>query len=129
MVDIEKQVSYWKEVAADDWRVANKLIAGKEILQALFFVHLTMEKILKAHVCRRTQDYAPMIHNLLSLAQRASISLTPERKELLAELTTYNIRGRYPDMRGGHLEKPTLQYAKSVLEQTKEMYEWLKNQL
>jgi HEPN domain-containing protein len=129
MVDIEKQVSYWKEVAADDWRVANKLIAGSETLQAMFFAHLTMEKILKAHVCKRTQDYAPMIHNLLSLAQRASITLTPESKELLAELTTYNIRGRYPDMRGGHLEKPTLQYAKSVLEKTKEMYEWLKNQL
>ena len=101
MVDIEKQVSYWKEVAADDWRVANKLIAGRETLQALFYTHLTMEKILKAHACRHTQDYAPMIHNLLSLAQRASIALTPERKELLAELTTYNIRGRYPDMRGG----------------------------
>ncbi len=32
-------------------------------------------------------------------------------------------------MSGGHIEKPTLQYAKSVLKQTKEMYEWLKNQL
>ena len=88
MVDIEKQVSYWKEVAADDWRVANKLIAGNETLQALFFAHLTIEKILKAHVCRQTKDYAPMIHNLLSLAQRASITLTPEGRELLAELTT-----------------------------------------
>ena len=129
MFDVEKQVSYWKEVAADDWRVANKLIAGKETLQALFFAHLTIEKILKAHVCRRTQNYAPMIHNLLSLAQRASIVLSPERAKLLAELTTYNIRGRYPDMRGGHIEKPTLQYAKSVLTQTKEMYEWLMSQL
>ena len=129
MFDVEKQVSYWKEVAADDWRVANKLIAGKETLQALFFAHLTIEKILKAHVCRRTQNYAPMIHNLLSLAQRASIVLSPERAKLLAELTTYNIRGRYPDMRGSHIERPTLQYAKSVLTQTKEMYEWLMSQL
>ncbi len=129
MFDVEKQVSYWKEVAADDLRVANKLIAARETLQALFFAHLTMEKILKAHVCRQTQEYAPMTHNLLSLAQRASIALPPESEKLLAELTTYNIRGRYPDMSGGHIEKPTLQYAKSVLKQTKEMYEWLKNQL
>jgi len=129
MLDVEKQVSYWKEVAADDWRVANKLIASKETLQALFFAHLAMEKILKAHVCKQTQDYAPMMHNLLSLAQRASIALSPERERLLGELTTYNIRGRYPDMHGSHIEKPTLQYAKSLLKQTKEMYEWLKNQL
>ena len=129
MFDVEKQVSYWKEVAADDLRVANKLIAGKETLHALFFAHLAIEKILKAHVCKQTQDYAPLIHNLLSLVQRASIALSPEHEELLAELNTYNIRGRYPDMRGSHIEKPTLQYAKSVLRQTQEMYEWLKNQL
>ncbi len=129
MLDIEKQVSYWKEVAADDWRVANKLLAAKEAIQALFFAHLTIEAILKANVCRKTHDYAPLIHNLLSLAQRASIVLSSERAKLLAELTTYNIRGRYPDMRGSRVEKPTLQNAKSVLMQTKEMYEWLKNQL
>lgn len=129
MVDVGKQVSYWKEVAADDWRVANKLLVGKETLSALFFAHLTMEKILKAHVCKQTQDYAPMIHNLLSLAKRASITLSSEQAKLLAELTTYNIRGRYPDMRGSQIEKPTLPYARSLLKQTKEMYEWLKNQL
>jgi HEPN domain-containing protein len=129
MFDVDKQISYWKEVAADDWRVANKLLAGKETLSALFFAHLTIEKVLKAHVCRQTQDYAPMIHNLLSLAQRASITLSSEQAKLLAELTTYNIRGRYPDMRGGHIEKPTLQYARLLLKQTKEMYEWLKSQL
>lgn len=129
MFDVEKQVSYWKEVAADDLRVANKLVADKETLHALFFAHLTIEKILKAHVCKQTQDYAPMIHNLLSLAQRASITLPPEREKLLAELNTYNIRGRYPDMRGSRIEKPTLHHARSILGQTKEMYEWLKNQL
>jgi len=129
MFDVEKQVSYWKEAAADDLRVAGKLLAGRETLQALFFAHLTIEKILKAHVCRQTQDYAPMIHNLLSLAQRASIVLSPERRKLLAELTTYNIRGRYPDMPGSRIEKPTLKYAKSILKQTREVYEWLKNQL
>ena len=130
MIDIDKQVFYWKEGAADDWRVANKLLEGKETLPALFFAHLTIEKILKAHVCRQTQEYAPMIHNLLSLAQRARLSLSLERANLLAELTTYNIRGRYPDMRDVQkIEKPTLQYSKSLFEKIEEMYEWLKNQL
>lgn len=129
MMDIEKQVSYWKDVAADDWRVAHKLLKGKETLPALFFAHLTIEKILKAHVCKKTQEYAPMIHNLLSLAQRASLSLSPEQTNLLAELTTYNIRGRYPDIRGDQIEKPTFQYAKSLFEQVEELYEWLTKQL
>ncbi len=70
-----------------------------------------------------------MIHNLLSLAQRAHLSLSPRYTNLLAELTTYNIRGRYPDMYGTRIEKPTFQYTKSLFEQVEEMYEWLKNQL
>jgi hypothetical protein len=54
MVDIQKQVDYWRDGSADDLRVAQKLIAEKEIRQGLFFTHLSMEKLLKALVCRNT---------------------------------------------------------------------------
>lgn len=126
MVDIEKQVTYWRDSSKDDWRVAKKLIADKEVLHALFFVHLTLEKTLKAHVCRQTKDYAPLSHNLLTLAKLASVELSSEQEDLLSEINTYNIRGRYPDM---PVEKPLLQEAKAVFAQTEDFYGWLIKQL
>ena len=125
-MDVERQVSYWKETAADDWRVAQKLIKDKELLHALFFVHLAFEKILKAHVCKQTKEYAPRIHNLLSLVRLTSIALTAEQEALLYEINTYNIRGRYPDM---PFEKPSLQQTERIFGHAKELYKWLIKQL
>jgi HEPN domain-containing protein len=126
MVDVEKQVFYWHNTSKDDWRVAKKLITDKEILHGLFFVHLTIEKALKAHVCKQTNDYAPLMHNLFSLAKLASIELTNDQEELLTEINTYNIRGRYPDI---PIKVPSIQEAKSILEQAEDLYEWLIKQL
>jgi HEPN domain-containing protein len=122
MIDIEKQIAHWRNTAQDDWRVANKLIAAKEILHGLFFVHLTLEKALKAHVCKSTGNYAPMIHDLLSLSRNAALTLTPEQEALFSEINTFNIRGRYSDMT---VERPSMQQATSLLRRSEAAYKWL----
>ena len=45
-----------------------------------------MEKVLKAHVCKKTLDLAPRIHNLIRLAELSSLELSQVQKDLLAEL-------------------------------------------
>ena len=50
MVNIGKQIAYWRESAEEDWLVAGDLLEKKRIRHVLFFGHLTLEKILKAHV-------------------------------------------------------------------------------
>ena len=126
MFDIQKQVDYWREGAVGDWRVAQKLIAEKEIPQGLFFVHLTLEKLLKANVCKKTNELAPRIHNLLRLAELGSIALLPEQGDFLEKMNLYNLEGRYPDVA---FPVPSLERAKQYLEQAKEMTEWLIKQL
>ncbi len=54
MIDIEKQVAYWRHGAEEDWEVAHQLFDRGYIRHSLFFVHLALEKALKAHVCRHT---------------------------------------------------------------------------
>jgi len=56
MVNIDKHISYWRNMAEEDWEVANQLIASDKIRHGLFFLHLSLEKILKAHVCHNTKD-------------------------------------------------------------------------
>jgi HEPN domain-containing protein len=59
MFDIEKQVAYWRNGAAEDLQVAQDLIKRQRTRHGLFFLHLALEKLLKALVCRQTQDLAP----------------------------------------------------------------------
>lgn len=126
MVDITKQITFWRTSAEEDWEVANRLIKAKKVRHGLFFVHLTIEKVLKAHVCKKTLNLAPRIHNLSRLAELSLLELNQVQKDLLAELNAFNIEGRYPE---SLLPPPTLAEAKAYLKRTKETYQWLMNQL
>ena len=50
MVDISKQIEYWNRSAQEDWQVAQQLVESGKIRHGLFFAHLALEKVLKAHV-------------------------------------------------------------------------------
>jgi HEPN domain-containing protein len=76
MINIEKQVAYWRDGAVEDWEIAQELIERGRTRHGLFFVHLSLEKLLKAHVCRHTQDLAPRLHNLVRLAELAALPLS-----------------------------------------------------
>jgi HEPN domain-containing protein len=97
MIDIGKQVEHWRTGSAEDWEVARDLHAAGKLRHGLFFARLALEKVLKAHVCRVMNDLAPPTHNLVRLAAMTNLSLTREQIDLLAEVNSFNIAGRYPD--------------------------------
>jgi HEPN domain-containing protein len=85
-----------------------------------------MEKILKAHVCGYTKDLAPKLHNLVRLAQLSGLTLNEDQIGILAEMNSYNLEGRYPDML---LSAPTLKDAEAQISRAEKVYKWLLNQL
>ena len=95
MIDVEKQVAYWRTGAAEDWQVAVELVNLGRTRHGLFFAHLALEKILKAHVCRTTRDVPPRMHPLLRLAERSELALSEEQRAFLAHFDRYQIEGRY----------------------------------
>jgi HEPN domain-containing protein len=126
MMDIEKHIAHWLTGAEEDFEVAGQLIQSKKIRHGLFFLHLTLEKILKAHVCRHTQDIAPRIHNLARLAELTGIVFEVDQADLLSEMNPCNIEGRYPELWG---TLPSLCEAQKLLQRTEDLFTWLKNQL
>lgn len=126
MIDIDRQITYWRDSAKEDWEFAEDTIQRGKARYGLFFTHLALEKALKAHVCRHTRDLAPKIHNLLRLAELAGFTLNGEQKGVLAEMNRYNIEGRYPEMLP---PPPRLEQARAELERAREIYQWLMNQL
>ena len=126
MLDIEKQVAYWCDGAAEDWQVAQDLIGRKQTRHGLFFVHLALEKLLKAHVCRHTQDLAPRIHNLIRLAELAGLTPSETQIDTLADINAFNLEGRYPD---ALIPIPSPGRAQEYLHRAEEVYQWLMKQL
>lgn len=98
MIDISKQIAYWRSGAGEDWSVAQELIERGRIRHGLFFAHLALEKTLKAHVCKATGELAPPIHNLVRLSERAGLRLSDAQIDILADVNEFNIEGRYPEM-------------------------------
>lgn len=126
MIDIKKQIAYWQNGSYEDWTVALELFKRQRIRHSLFFAHLALEKMLKAIVCRKTNDLAPPIHNLVRLADLGGIILNEEQRDLFADVNEFNIEGRYPEM----LTPPPLEdEAHKYLKKIEEVIQWLKNLL
>jgi len=126
MVDISKQIEFWMSGASEDLEVARELISNKRYRHGLFFLHLALEKILKAHVCRNINDLAPRIHNLVRLSEAASLPFKQNFIDILAELNAFNIEGRYPD---SAFIPITRQEADDYLCRAEEVFQWLMHQL
>lgn len=99
---------------------------GGRTRHGLFFAHLALEKMLKAHVCRATQDLAPHIHPLLRLAEQAKLDLSEEQLIFLARFDRYQLEGRYPNMLP---VAPDVDTARWEMRQAWEIFEWLNQQL
>lgn len=126
MIDIEKQIDYWRDGAAEDWEIAQDLVGRGKVRHGLFLAHLAVEKALKAHVRRDTQDIAPRTHNLSRLAELSGLALSQEQSDLFAEMNPFNIEGRYPGTLG---PLPSQAEAEAYTRRTQEVYEWLINRL
>jgi HEPN domain-containing protein len=122
MIDIGKQITYWQKSAREDWEVAIELVGNNRSRHGLYFAHLALEKILKAHICKETHDLAPKIHNLIDLAQLANLVLNPHQSDILTEMNSFNIRGRYPDSLS---TKPTKEETRYYIRRAEEMFKWL----
>ena len=122
MIDIDKQIAYRRDGAKEDLEVARELIDRGRNRHGLFLAHLALEKLLKAHVCRHTRDLAPKVHNLVRLAELASITPKKEHLYTLAEMNAFNVEGRYPETLA---PPPTSNEVTGYIERAEEVFQWL----
>jgi HEPN domain-containing protein len=123
---IEKQISYWISGAKEDLESAEILINKKRILHGLFFCHLAIEKALKAHVVKITNDIAPRSHNLIYLAEKGKVLFDENDVIFLGILMKYQLQGRYPDY---NPRVPEELKARDYLIKTKNLLKWLNKKL
>lgn len=125
-MDIQKQIEYWTNTGADDLITAEVLLKNKRILPCLFFCHLCIEKMIKAHVVRCTKEAPPKVHNLSYLLEKTDLNPSEEQLFFCDTLMYYQLEGRYPDY---FPKVPTMATSENILKKTKEFQKWLQTKL
>ncbi len=118
-------IKYWLKASKEDFDTADILCKNKKYHHALFFCHLSIEKMLKAIIVKSTKTAPPLIHDLVRLAERAGLPLSELQKNELAEITTFNVEARYDDYKLSFRKKAKMQFSLKYLEKTMEILQWL----
>ncbi len=121
----DEVIKYWLDSANADFKAMNSLFRSGHYMWALFLGHLVIEKLLKAIYVKNVGVDVPYTHNLLKIAGDAKLGLTEEQKDFLSEITTFNIKARYPDFKGRFYKKASKKFAAHYMEEIKEFRKWL----
>ncbi len=98
MMTKQDHIAHWVDTADKDWKAVKGLFETRNYVQALFWAHLVLEKLLKAHWIKdNTGNTPPKIHHLMKLATQTTLTFTDEELLFLAKMNDLQLEGRYPD--------------------------------
>ena len=103
---MEKAVVNWIKTSDYDISTAKALFKAKRYVYVIFLCHLSVEKLLKAVVCKLSKKIPPKTHDLLLLLRLANLNLPLDFQMLIARLNAVSIPTRYPE----DVSKLTKQY-------------------
>lgn len=112
-------IKYWQESAFDSLDTSNTLFMPGKYHHCLFFLHLAVEKMLKAVFVKRNNITPPVTHDLVRLAVTAGLPMDDNRKLELAEISSFNVSARYDDYKKQFYNKATKEYAEGWLSKGK----------
>lgn len=123
----EEAVKIWLKRSNDDLKLAREIFELKHYNYCLFFCHLSLERILKALIVKKSGKSAPPIHDLARLAKHARIGMDDKLSGELAEITTFNVEARYDTIKLAFYKKATKKYTTEWLWRTEQIHKWLKD--
>ena len=94
----QEHIDYWVNTANNDWITVDALFASKRYLHCLFWAHLVLEKLAKAHwVKHHVDNIPPKVHNIVWLLEESDVEISPEDKMFLEVFNRFQLSTRYPD--------------------------------
>jgi HEPN domain-containing protein len=119
-------VEYWNEGSKEDLESAEAILSSAlKVGPALFYLHLSIEKALKAAYVKKYKEHAPYTHNLPVLVEKLGWLLQPHQIADLSEINQFNTIGIYPDQKAKIRLKYTKEYAIQFLTKGKEIIKWI----
>lgn len=127
--DFKKTISYWLDGAEYDLSVADAMFKTKIYPYALFMGHLSLEKLLKALVVKKTKSHAPFTHSLPYLAEKSGLKIPESILIKLREFMEFHFEASYPDANREFYKKCTKTYTFEKLKEIKEVFTWIRSKL
>ena len=118
-------VLYWLKSAETDLSAMETMPRSGHFVWALFLGHLVLEKTLKAGYVNAVEQNPPRTHDLLRIALQAGLELSESDRDFLDEVTTFNIKTRYPDYKSRFQRKATENFTHSYVRRIKDFRRWL----
>jgi HEPN domain-containing protein len=88
--------------------------------------HLSLEKLLKAHVTEVTRSIPIKTHDLIYLVKKCDLELLQDHLDFVGKINTASIPTRYPEDLQRALKEYPEPVAKDYLKRTEELLQWLK---
>ena len=121
-----QHIDYWIDSALYDWSGTDEAFHAKRYIHCLFWAHLTLEKLAKAHWVRTHQDnIPPKIHNIVWILEQSNIDLGEENMKFLEMFNRFQLSARYPDYINNMYRICTKDYTEEQLEKVKEIRQCL----
>ena len=122
MMTKEQYIDYWIDTAAEDWLTVEALLDSKRYLHGLFWAHLVLEKLAKAHwVKTHEENIAPKVHNIVWLLEESNVDLGKEKIDYLSNFNKFQLSTRYPDYVNKISRICTEEFTKREMEKVKEV--------
>ncbi len=130
MMSKQDHIAYWVTSAEQNWKAIPLLFDGGCFVEALFWAHLVLEKLMKAHwVKDNPENVPPKTHNLVKLAEGTKLDISEEEKQFYYNINQFQIEGRYPDYLHNLYKKYKKDQTKKIIEEIETIRTWLLNKL
>jgi HEPN domain-containing protein len=94
--DLAQLIKYWTDGQELDWKMHKSLLKSKHFGPSLFYLHLSMEKLIKAIIVKESKDHAPFNHNLVFLLGKTKLKFSEDVIDDLVKISEFNTTARYP---------------------------------
>jgi HEPN domain-containing protein len=98
MMTKEEHIAHWVNSARYDWEGTESAFDAEKYVHCLFWAHLVLEKLAKAHWVRtHPENIPPKVHNIVWLLEESNMYLGDEMTNFLKKFNDFQLAGRYPD--------------------------------
>lgn len=127
---IEELIKYWQESSLMDFNTAEDIFEKtKNYVAVLFYLHLSIEKIIKAYYVYQRNNHAPFSHNLLYLSRESGLDIAEKDILLLSEINEFNLESRYPDEKFSIYKMADKTFTGKYLKEVRRLREWISEKL
>ncbi len=127
-MDIKSKYEEWYFQSDYDLETAIDMLKSGRTVYCIFMCHLSLEKALKGLLLKRTGEFPTKSHSLIYFVDKTGLELSEAYYEFIYTLNNISVPTRYPDDLKKLFTVYTKERTESILQQTKEVQLWIKQQ-